>query len=818
MTLTTGKFYPLSKSRSFTRSVLFAIAKQQSGYDFPLRLLHLLPKFQKIATLTSTWPRKQASRLLSHAVSLLQMATRLSHAKEEDLWFIPKYIPPKKRKQVKPLERTESKSNQEIVEEINADEHKECISICREISGWVIFLVAFSICFYTWSTCNVNQSPSPQFVRKNNSTVSKATISSDFEVLCKSGTFGGSKYGWIGWFVLLLGVFGGGFMGTFIYWLVTLLLTIILSLIDKAVSICFGNVSSSPWWEIMYYINFSDKEWLRFNHIVIVWALLVFLFQTSELSATIENTLLSFIAICFARAINSTILAHATKTFHGSAYKQRLRDSLADEIFLVELMDRVASHFRAESTGKKKCQKCINFVKRKMRHVWDEALDSILQNRRQHNISIRQDSYDNLSDILNQITDLNVWRENKEKNGKAVLADLHELLDRYLENANSLEVTRIARHLRHDHVPIPMTFAVNKKANGVNYNSISSLDIAKIAALEMHKHINYFSKDDPLMKVLYHKADIDMGEAKIDEIVSIGSTEKRGGQSPGSKDYGVLIEMPHAHVTHEGLTWKTISHLFVEVFYNRSTVSETLVESDAILKKLSSITGIFVGILTLFVIFYLFGLDFLAAFATIGSAILGLSFTFGATLRNLFESTLLIFVARPFEVHDWVEINGKLFNIVSIGLHNTQVVCGDTGYPTYLPTSTISRSTILNRTRGKFFFEQFVYICDLSTPTEVYNEINATMKDLVKKYNDEFKGFKFFPTVRSDDPTKMNITLELLYAHNCVNYNRKLYCRTLVNDVIRNVFNHHSVRATTETRLYNDQGGLAVVQLGAQSE
>ena len=141
-----------------------------------------------------------------------------------------------------------------------------------------------------------------------------------------------------------------------------------------------------------------------------------------------------------------------------------------------------------------------------------------------------------------------------------------------------------------------------------------------------------------------------------------------------------------------------------------------------------------------------------------------------------------------------------------------------TGYPTYLPTSTISRSTILNRTRGKFFFEQFVYICDLSTPTEVYKEINATMKDVVKKYNDEFKGFKFFPTVRSDDPTKMNITLELLYAHNCVNYNRKLYCRTLVSDVIRNVFNHHSVRATTETRLYNDQGGLAVVQLGAQSE
>ena len=71
---------------------------------------------------------------------------------EEDLWFIPKYIPPKKRKQVKPLERTESKSNQEIVDEISADEHKECISICREVSGWVIFLVAFAVCFYTWST------------------------------------------------------------------------------------------------------------------------------------------------------------------------------------------------------------------------------------------------------------------------------------------------------------------------------------------------------------------------------------------------------------------------------------------------------------------------------------------------------------------------------------------------------------------------------------------------------------------------------------------------------------------------------------------
>jgi small-conductance mechanosensitive channel len=740
----------------------------------------------------------------------------MSCAEKADLWFIPAYIPAKKRKQVKPLEKAETKSKEEVVEEISADEQKECISVCREVSSWVIFVAAFAVCLYTWSACNVNQLPgngsSPQFVPKNQSVVSKVTTLSQLEALCQSGTFGGSKHGWIGWFLLLLGVFGGGFMGAFAYWLVTLLLTIVLSLFDKSASICFGNISSSPWWEILYYINFSDKEWLRFNHVLMVWALLVSLFQSPLLSTTIENTLLSCIAICCARAINSTILAHATKTFHGSAYKQHLRDSLADEIFLVKLMEGVASQSPAETAETEPCQKCTNFMKRQARHVWDDILDKLLQNRRQHNLSIRQDSYDNLSDILNQIIELSAWHENRHKSGKAIFEDLLKLLDRYLENANSLEVTRIARHLRHDHVPIPITFPVRRRKNGVNYNSISSNDIAKIAALQLHKNAYHFSIDDPLMKILYHRTDIDMEQPEVNKLTSIGSSENPDGQSSGSRDIGVLVEVSCTQTTHEGLTAKAIADLFTEAFYKRSTVSKTLVESDAILKKLSAITGIFVGILTLFVIFFIFGLDFFAAVATIGSAILGLSFTFGSTLRNLFESTLLIFVARPFEVHDWVEIDGKLFNIVSIGLHNTQVLDGYTGYPTYLPTSTISRSTILNRTRGKLFYEPFVYICDLSTPIDVYKEINAAIKDLVKEYDDEFKNYTFFPTVRSDDPKKMNITVQIIYAHNCVDYNRKLYCRTLVSEVIRDVFYRHGVRATTETRLYNDQGGLSVVQ------
>jgi small-conductance mechanosensitive channel len=65
-----------------------------------------------------------------------------------------------------------------------------------------------------------------------------------------------------------------------------------------------------------------------------------------------------------------------------------------------------------------------------------------------------------------------------------------------------------------------------------------------------------------------------------------------------------------------------------------------------------------------------------------------LSFIFGNTIRNLFESMLFLFIQHPYDIGDWVEFDGKSYEVVKISLMNT-VFHASGMIRTVIPNSTL---------------------------------------------------------------------------------------------------------------------------------
>tara|TARA_B100000029_G_scaffold201128_1_gene199356 strand:- start:9569 stop:10687 length:1119 start_codon:yes stop_codon:yes gene_type:complete len=153
---------------------------------------------------------------------------------------------------------------------------------------------------------------------------------------------------------------------------------------------------------------------------------------------------------------------------------------------------------------------------------------------------------------------------------------------------------------------------------------------------------------------------------------------------------------------------------------------------DQIIGLLKNSSGGLIWIIAGTVIISGFGYDVKALVAGLGIG--GLAFAFAAkdTLAQAFGG-IVLFMDRPFEVGDSVEIDGVRGDVEEIGLRSTKLR-GLDKTAVIIPNATVASATITNRSRRSGFRQEVMLGLVYDTPIDLIKKAKTTLEEIIKKH------------------------------------------------------------------------------------
>lgn len=136
-----------------------------------------------------------------------------------------------------------------------------------------------------------------------------------------------------------------------------------------------------------------------------------------------------------------------------------------------------------------------------------------------------------------------------------------------------------------------------------------------------------------------------------------------------------------------------------KMFDERYLLGQTLQSMQGLAESLGrSLQGLFFFIVCIIGMF-LFKLDVANMWLLFSSSVLALTFIFGSSASRAFEAAVMIFAVSPFNIGDWIVIDGNNYKVIELGIHATKLL-DLFNELTYMPTSQIASKTIVNLTRS----------------------------------------------------------------------------------------------------------------------
>ncbi|KYQ89467.1 putative transmembrane protein [Tieghemostelium lacteum] len=194
-----------------------------------------------------------------------------------------------------------------------------------------------------------------------------------------------------------------------------------------------------------------------------------------------------------------------------------------------------------------------------------------------------------------------------------------------------------------------------------------------------------------------------------------------------------------ATLNSDRITKYDITKWVLRVVKHRKTLELRLRDHEDIGRVINEIINFFFWILIFLFVLTLYGVEVSVFLVPLSTTILGLSFAFGTTLRNVFESLILIFFVRPFEVGDKVVV-GTLDGLIvdRIGILFTSFKSLD-GKAVYLPNSSLVISRIENHQRSEEVWVGIDLVIDFTTPVEKLYAIESKMEKWVRAQPEKWR-------------------------------------------------------------------------------
>ncbi|KAI7897809.1 Mechanosensitive ion channel-domain-containing protein [Cokeromyces recurvatus] len=177
----------------------------------------------------------------------------------------------------------------------------------------------------------------------------------------------------------------------------------------------------------------------------------------------------------------------------------------------------------------------------------------------------------------------------------------------------------------------------------------------------------------------------------------------------------------------------TVLHIYRE----RKDIAISMRDTSQVLGKIDFMLLIVSLIALLLTSFAIFNVEVWHSLVPLGSLLLAMTFVFGNTAKNTFESILFLFVTHPYDTGDYVLIDGQYLLVHNMGIMGTTFISGD-GQTIYAPTTVLMTKLITNVRRSGNMGETIKINVDFRTTTEQFYELHDRLSAWVLTQHRDF--------------------------------------------------------------------------------
>eukprot|EP00873_Tetraselmis_striata_P024661 jgi/Tetstr1/444925/TSEL_032743.t1 len=270
------------------------------------------------------------------------------------------------------------------------------------------------------------------------------------------------------------------------------------------------------------------------------------------------------------------------------------------------------------------------------------------------------------------------------------------------------------------------------------------------------------------------------------------------GKRDAKRAFSLFSNNPQASVT-----MQQVVDAVLEIYTARGNIAKSLSNTESMIGSLQSCLA--AGLHFLFFALYMviWQIDVLAGFSAFSATVLGLSFIFGNSIRNLFESMLFLFVEHPYDIGDWVEIDGALYEVIKITLMHTHFEANGR-VPALFPNFSLLPKQIRNMTRRPEHLELLFVEVDFGMAEAVKAEIKSSLTEMAKSHPNDYNPLPLWVVYVGVSPNlKARLLVIWTYACAPADWNRKLPLRDRAIQIVTDVFAKHKDSGATYTFTHN---------------
>ncbi|EFJ41662.1 hypothetical protein VOLCADRAFT_98375 [Volvox carteri f. nagariensis] len=226
-----------------------------------------------------------------------------------------------------------------------------------------------------------------------------------------------------------------------------------------------------------------------------------------------------------------------------------------------------------------------------------------------------------------------------------------------------------------------------------------------------------------------------------------------------------------------------------------------LKDTDTIVQSLEFGIGGIIHFVFAAVYLLIWGVDLLTGFSTFSTTVLALTFVFGNSVKNMFESMLFLFVTHPYDVGDCIVIGTDMYRVKKISLLYTDLV-KYTGERVYMPNTSLIEEGIINWTRSKSKSESCRLVCDLGVAWQVREDIQTALRAYAKEHPGEFDGEPSCNFRELVDPLKVVLVCSWTYNFAPDEFSRLGPARNGMLFIVQSMAREHRLHHTTFMESY----------------